>query len=105
MHEVEAILCLLVAVAILVTVARKLSVPYPVPLVMGGLVLALIPGLPTVKLRPELTFLLFLPPLLYRESITSPLRECLSLVNRACRSSQWAFDTTQAQHKFGLKGQ
>jgi Na+/H+ antiporter len=75
LHEVEVILGLLVAVAVLVTIARKLSVPYPVPLVIGGLALALIPGLPTVELKPELTFLLFLPPLLYRESLTSPLRD------------------------------
>jgi Na+/H+ antiporter len=75
LHEVEVILGLLVAVAILVTISRKLSVPYPVPLVLGGLALALIPGLPTVELKPELTFLLFLPPLLYREAITAPLRD------------------------------
>jgi CPA1 family monovalent cation:H+ antiporter len=74
-HEIEIILGLLVAVAVLVTVSRRTAVPYPVLLVVGGLALALVPGLPALRLDPEIVFLLFLPPLLYWESLTAPLSE------------------------------
>src|SRR5438309_2721434 len=65
MDVIEVVLGLLVAVAALALLARKLPVPYPILLVIGGLLLALIPGLPRVRLDPELVFVLFLPPLLY----------------------------------------
>jgi monovalent cation/hydrogen antiporter len=63
--QVELILALMVAVAVVATAARALRVPYPILLVLGGLVLALTPGVPHVDLAPELIFLLFLPPLVY----------------------------------------
>jgi monovalent cation/hydrogen antiporter len=49
-------------------------VPYPIPLVLGGLALGLIPGIPDVQLDPELVLLLFLPPLLYSSAFFSDLR-------------------------------
>lgn len=64
MHEIEVILGLLLVVAALAVVAEKLAVPYPILLVVGGLFLGFVPGLPEVELDPELVFLLFLPPLL-----------------------------------------
>lgn len=64
MHDVEIILGLLLVVAALAVVSQKLAVPYPILLVLGGLVLGFIPGLPKVELKPELVFALFLPPLL-----------------------------------------
>jgi len=63
-HEIEIILGLLLVVAALAVVAQRLAVPYPILLVIGGLVLGFIPGLPHVELNPELVFVLFLPPLL-----------------------------------------
>src|SRR5580658_4907509 len=75
MHEVEVILGLLVAVAALVGLSRKLQIPYPVILVLGGLALALAPGIPVIELKPDIVFLVFLPPLLYWESLTSSLRD------------------------------
>jgi NhaP-type Na+/H+ or K+/H+ antiporter len=64
---------LLVAVAVLVMLARLFRVPYPVFLVVGGLGLSLVPGLPEVELPPDLVFLIFLPPLLYSSAFfTSP---------------------------------
>lgn len=63
-HEIEAILGLLLVVAALAVVAQRLAVPYPILLVIGGLVLGFIPGLPHIELEPELVFVLFLPPLL-----------------------------------------
>ncbi|UFP96734.1 Na+/H+ antiporter [Gloeobacter morelensis] len=64
MHAVETVLGLLVAVCALFVLARRVSVPYSILLVLGGLGLSLVPGLPQVELEPELVFVLFLPPLL-----------------------------------------
>jgi Na+/H+ antiporter len=60
---------LLVAVAGLSTLARYLSVPYPIVLVVGGALLGFVPGLPEVSLNPEVVLVVFLPPLLYASSI------------------------------------
>lgn len=79
MNEIELILLLLVVVAALTPVARRLHVPYPILLVVGGLVLALIPGVPDVQLTPELVFLLFLPPLVYRAAFTTSIRDFRAL--------------------------
>ena len=64
MHEIEVILGLLLVVAALAVVAQRLAIPYPILLVIGGLVLGFVPGLPKVELNPEFVFVLFLPPLL-----------------------------------------
>jgi Na+/H+ antiporter len=56
---------LLLAVVVLATLARRLKVPYPILLVLGGVALALVPEVPQVQLNPDLVLLLFLPPLLY----------------------------------------
>jgi monovalent cation/hydrogen antiporter len=61
----ELMVALLLAVVLLATVARRIGVPYPILLVIGGLLLALVPQVPQVQLNPELVLLLFLPPLLY----------------------------------------
>jgi Na+/H+ antiporter len=60
---------LLVAVAGLSALARRLSVPYPIVLVIGGVLFGFVPGLPEVKLDPEVVLLVFLPPLLYGSAI------------------------------------
>src|SRR5919202_864712 len=60
---------LLVAVAGLSTLARFLSLPYPIVLVLGGTVLGFVPGLPEVELDPDVVLVVFLPPLLYGSSI------------------------------------
>jgi monovalent cation/hydrogen antiporter len=64
MHDFEILLGLLAAVAVLAVVAQKLQIPYPILLVLGGLALGFVPGLPKVELEPDVVFLLFLPPLL-----------------------------------------
>jgi monovalent cation/hydrogen antiporter len=66
---------LLLAVATLVTLARVLSVPYPIFLVLGGLAIGFIPGMPEIELEPELVLLIFLPPLLYSASFFASLRD------------------------------
>ena len=65
MNGLELILVLLVVAAGIAVAAERLKVPYPILLVVGGLALAFIPGLPRVHISPELVLLLFLPPLLY----------------------------------------
>src|SRR5215210_2394069 len=60
---------LLVAIAGLSGLARRLSVPYPILLVVAGALFGFVPGLPQIKLDPEALLVLFLPPLLYGASI------------------------------------
>lgn len=59
------ILSLLVVSSLLVMLANKLKIAYPIFLVIGGLLISLIPGIPLITLDPEIVFLIFLPPLLY----------------------------------------
>jgi len=75
MNQFEIILALLVAVVLLGIAARRLGVPSPVLLVAGGLVIALLPGLPPVEFEPRLIFVVFIPPLLYRAALTSSWRD------------------------------
>ncbi|MCA1848890.1 MAG: Na+/H+ antiporter [Actinobacteria bacterium] len=75
MPEIEAILILLAAVVALATLANRIKVPYPILLVLGGLVLGFVPGLPQVELKPDVVFLLFLPPLLYVSAIFTSWRD------------------------------
>jgi monovalent cation/hydrogen antiporter len=65
LHQIQTIILLLMVVLALTTIARKLVIPYPILLVIGGLVLGLIPALPTIRLYPDLVFLVFLPPILW----------------------------------------
>jgi Na+/H+ antiporter len=59
------IAALLVSVALLNSIANRLNVPFPIVLVIGGLLLALVPGIPNVEFDPDLVLVVFLPPLLY----------------------------------------
>ncbi|MEO5951980.1 MAG: Na+/H+ antiporter [Chloroflexia bacterium] len=80
MNEIELILLLLVVLAALTPIARMLRVPYPILLVVGGLVLALLPIVPDLELSPEFVFLLFLPPLVYRAAFATSIRDFRSLL-------------------------
>src|SRR3954447_20118247 len=68
------IAALFVSAAGLNALANWLEVPYPIPLVLGGLVLGLVPGIPDVQLDPNLVLLVFLPPLLYSAAFFADLR-------------------------------
>lgn len=73
-HDVESILVLLLAAVLLVRLADFGAIPAPIVLVLGGLAIAFIPGLPRVELDPDTIFLVFLPPLVYAAGWrTSPL--------------------------------
>lgn len=71
----ELLVGLLLAVVLLAAVAQRLRLPYPILLVLGGLVLALVPQVPQVQLNPDLVLLLFLPPLLFAAAYEMSWRE------------------------------
>jgi CPA1 family monovalent cation:H+ antiporter len=71
----SAILAILVAIAILFEVARHLGVPSPTLFLLGGLALAVVPGLPRIELQPDLVLLVFLPPLLFSAAVETPIRD------------------------------
>jgi monovalent cation/hydrogen antiporter len=76
LHAVETvILLLLVLVAGFAVVARRLKVPYPIVLVLAGLVISFVPRIPRVPLDPNVVFVVFLPPLLYASAWTMSWRE------------------------------
>jgi monovalent cation/hydrogen antiporter len=72
---VEIFVGLLLAVALLALLARKINVPYPILFVVGGLLLGLVPQLPRVRLDPQLVFLFVLPPLLYPAALFTSWRD------------------------------
>jgi len=74
-HEQLILMGLLLAIAALLVAAPALHVPYPILLVLGGLALGFIPGVPTLQLPPELVLIAFLPPLLYSAAFFTSLRE------------------------------
>jgi len=58
-------LALIVAIVLIIMLANKIKVAYPVLLVVAGLIIGFIPGIPMAQIDPELIFFIFLPPLLY----------------------------------------
>src|SRR3989441_6466554 len=75
MHNFQTVLTLLVGVTFLALVARRLGIPTPAVLLAGGVLVALLPGLPAVQFDPPLVFLVFIPPLLYRASLLASYRD------------------------------
>jgi Na+/H+ antiporter len=75
MSDIEVVLGLLVVVAAIATVARRVGVPSPILMVLGGIAIGFVPGLPTVELQPDVVFLVFLPPLLYVAAVFAPIRD------------------------------
>src|SRR5689334_21082594 len=81
MEGAELILGLLVFILVLAIAAKRRRMAYPIVLVLGGLAISQVPGLPPVRLDPEIFFLLILPPLLYVDGIRSPWREFRANIN------------------------
>jgi monovalent cation/hydrogen antiporter len=75
MAPIELVLLLLIVVTALTLVARRLIVPPPIVMVLGGLVLSLVPGLPEFELPPDVVFDVFLPPLLFAAGYFTSLRD------------------------------
>ena len=85
MRELELIIALLAVFATVQMLARRWSVPYPSLLVIGGLGLAFIPGLPRIDSDPELLFLIFIPPLLYWTAVTTSVRDLKDVIGPVAR--------------------
>jgi len=74
-NDLLLVISLLFAVSLLTLLGPKLRIAQPILLVLGGLAIALVPGVPHVRLEPELIFLIFLPPLLYEAAWFTSWRE------------------------------
>ena len=69
------LLLLMVAIMLLIMLANRLKVAYPILLVLGGLAISFIPNVPTITLNPDLVLIIFLPPLLYADVFSLSLKE------------------------------
>jgi monovalent cation/hydrogen antiporter len=74
-REIEILVLLLIAIAAVGVVAKRSNIPPAILLVLTGVVLALVPGLPAVRLAPELVLLLVLPPLIYSSAVAMSWRD------------------------------
>ena len=78
---------LLVAVAGLSALARRLSLPYPIVLVIGGALLGFVPGMPEVNLDPNVVLVVFLPLLVYGAAFFANLNDIRSNLRAVTLSS------------------
>src|SRR5277367_5546651 len=75
-HAAQLILLLLLLfVTAFASLARRLQTPYPIVLVIAGLLLGFVPGIPTITLEPDLIFLVVLPPLLFSAAWVTSWRD------------------------------
>src|SRR5882762_11918376 len=75
-HALEIVfLLLLLFVVVFGVLAKKLKTPYPIVLVIGGLMLSFVPGIPRINLNPDVVFFVILPPLLYSAAWLTSWRE------------------------------
>ncbi len=76
LHGVQLVLLLLLLfVVVFSTLAKRLQIPYPIVLVIAGLLVGFIPGIPKVSLDPDMVFLVVLPPLLYSAAWVTSWRD------------------------------
>lgn len=74
-HIELVILALLLLVAVLAALAKRIGVPYPIVLVIGGLCLSVLPYAPRITLNPDVVFLIILPPLIFFAAFNTSWRE------------------------------
>ncbi|MBV9224367.1 MAG: cation:proton antiporter, partial [Acidobacteriaceae bacterium] len=74
-HIELVILALLLLVAVLAALAKRIGIPYPIVLVIGGLCLSLVPHAPRITLNPDVVFLIILPPLIFFAAFNTSWRE------------------------------
>jgi Na+/H+ antiporter len=72
---IQILVLLLIVIAAVAVVATRLKIPPAILLVITGVILALVPGLPTVKLAPEFVLLVVLPPIIYSSAVAMSWRE------------------------------
>jgi CPA1 family monovalent cation:H+ antiporter len=65
LHDFPFYLGIIILIVLLILLSNKIRVAYPILLVLGGLAMSFIPGIPKITIDPELIFVIFLPPLLY----------------------------------------
>ncbi|HET6509760.1 MAG TPA: Na+/H+ antiporter [Baekduia sp.] len=82
MRSAEILVGLLGAVTVLAGTARRIGLPSPIVLVVCGVLVALVPGLPSVRLDPNLIFFIFLPPLVYGAGFNSSARDLRAQARR-----------------------
>ncbi|MDQ1150889.1 Na+/H+ antiporter [Sphingobacterium zeae] len=75
LENFEFYLFLVFVISVLIMLAKKIKVAYPVLLVVAGLLISFIPGTPKIKIEPDLIFIIFLPPLLYEAAWSSSWKE------------------------------
>jgi Na+/H+ antiporter len=76
LHAVQVVFLLLVVmVAVFAVIAERMRVPYPIVMVLAGLVLSFVPHMPQIHLDPNLVFAVILPPLLYSAAWSTSWRE------------------------------
>ena len=76
MHQTLPFVLSLIAIIVLIEMlANKIKVAYPILLVIAGLGISFIPGLPAIRINPEMIFFIFLPPLLFEASWSISLKE------------------------------
>jgi Na+/H+ antiporter len=71
-NAIEFAAVLLALTIVFVSIGKRWHIPYPVVLVLGGLLLGFFPHLPKIHVNPETALVLFLPPLLYWEAVSAP---------------------------------
>src|SRR5579859_6887905 len=71
MQNITVIILLLAIITALAEVADRIKIPYPILLVLVGIGVSLVPGLPVITLDPDTIFLIFLPPVLYSAAWTT----------------------------------
>ncbi len=69
----ESLLVLLLAAILLLQVARRFGLPYPAMLAAGGMLVALIPGSPNIRIEPETALALFIAPALVDAAFDFPV--------------------------------
>nr|WP_121271170.1 Na+/H+ antiporter [Pedobacter schmidteae] len=75
LHQFPFYLAIIFVIVFLVMLANKIKVAYPILLVLAGLAISFIPGVPPIRIDPELIFIIFLPPLLYEAAWSTSWKE------------------------------
>ena len=75
MHQAEILVLLLTPSEFWPCWAHKITLPYPIVLVLGGLALSFVPGLPAVNLNPDVVFYFILPALIYPAALFTSWRD------------------------------
>ena len=82
MQSVELIVTLLAIIGIVGALAERIKIALPILLVLAGMGISLLPGVPDIKLEPDIVFFIFLPPLLYLDAYNTSWKE-LKIVGEA----------------------